>query len=230
MAEPGWYDDERDPTLARWWDGEHWTAHTVVVAEWRGAGAPPPPPVDEPPLESPALPLGRSPALRGRARVGVPVVAIAAVGAIALALSGGDDPGDPREIRGTGSGEIDIADAVDIAQTLLTFPVPDSALEQIIRGLCDAGEGAGTEVVVADAAALPVDADWKLEAAVEAAGNGAQALCPEAVGPDADELLEAVYDAAVVLWRLPPTTTTVPLTATSPPTDGATTTSPSTPG
>jgi hypothetical protein len=27
----GWYQDDEDPSLARWWDGERWTEHTMAV-------------------------------------------------------------------------------------------------------------------------------------------------------------------------------------------------------
>jgi hypothetical protein len=27
----GWYQDDDDPSLARWWDGEQWTEHTMVL-------------------------------------------------------------------------------------------------------------------------------------------------------------------------------------------------------
>jgi hypothetical protein len=56
MTEPGWYNDERDATLARWHDGSGWTEHTMDKGSWTGPGTPPPP--------KPApggLPLGRRP-------------------------------------------------------------------------------------------------------------------------------------------------------------------------
>ncbi|MDQ2649774.1 MAG: DUF2510 domain-containing protein [Actinomycetota bacterium] len=43
MAVPGWYRDPGSDRLARWFDGEEWTHHTVVMADWRGRGTPPPP-------------------------------------------------------------------------------------------------------------------------------------------------------------------------------------------
>lgn len=43
---PGWYNDEDDPRLARWFDGLRWTRHTLVKADWTGPGRPPPPPED----------------------------------------------------------------------------------------------------------------------------------------------------------------------------------------
>jgi hypothetical protein len=39
----GWYNDEADPAIARWYDGTGWTSHTMVKAEWAGPGEPPPP-------------------------------------------------------------------------------------------------------------------------------------------------------------------------------------------
>jgi hypothetical protein len=44
----GWYNDEVDPALARWHDGERWTAHTLVKDQWQGPGEPPPPPTEDP--------------------------------------------------------------------------------------------------------------------------------------------------------------------------------------
>jgi hypothetical protein len=38
----GWYQDDEDPALARWWDGEQWTEHTMAVGPDL-ADAPPPP-------------------------------------------------------------------------------------------------------------------------------------------------------------------------------------------
>jgi hypothetical protein len=65
MTEPGWYNDEQDPALARWHDGAGWTGHTMVKADWPGPGSPPPPdalrrpgPPSGPPL---GAPLGRAP-------------------------------------------------------------------------------------------------------------------------------------------------------------------------
>jgi hypothetical protein len=43
MAAPGWYRDPGSDRLARWFDGDDWTHHTVVMADWRGRGTPPPP-------------------------------------------------------------------------------------------------------------------------------------------------------------------------------------------
>ncbi len=43
QSAPGWYQDHDDPRLARWWDGEHWTEHTLVLADqdWSTEPAPP---------------------------------------------------------------------------------------------------------------------------------------------------------------------------------------------
>lgn len=43
MGTEGWYNDEADPSIARWYDGTGWTSHTMVKAEWAGPGEPPPP-------------------------------------------------------------------------------------------------------------------------------------------------------------------------------------------
>ena len=43
QSAPGWYQDHDDPRLARWWDGERWTEHTLVLDEqdWSTEPAPP---------------------------------------------------------------------------------------------------------------------------------------------------------------------------------------------
>ena len=43
MGTEGWYNDEVDSALARWFDGERWTSHTLVKADWTEPGDPPPP-------------------------------------------------------------------------------------------------------------------------------------------------------------------------------------------
>jgi hypothetical protein len=48
VGSKGWYNDEVDPALARWHDGEQWTAHTLLKDHWHGPGEPPPPPADDP--------------------------------------------------------------------------------------------------------------------------------------------------------------------------------------
>jgi hypothetical protein len=60
MVAPGWYNDEADPSVARWHDGTGWTAHTMRKADWAGPGSPPPPaalaapdPSPQPPPEPP---------------------------------------------------------------------------------------------------------------------------------------------------------------------------------
>ncbi len=40
---PGWYEDDEDERLARWWDGAAWTRHTVVIADQVTGEEPPPP-------------------------------------------------------------------------------------------------------------------------------------------------------------------------------------------
>ena len=36
MADPGWYKDRSDRSLARWYDGQQWTEHTLVIADTDG--------------------------------------------------------------------------------------------------------------------------------------------------------------------------------------------------
>jgi hypothetical protein len=100
----GWYNDETDPTLARWFDGVAWTEHAVVKADWEAIGQPPPPPVE--------LAAGAAPR-SGRVRMAVGSAAVAAVlvvAGVALAQDG-DDP--PAKDRPT-SQDRDGADGVDV--------------------------------------------------------------------------------------------------------------------
>ena len=82
MANTGWYNDESDPTLARWHDGVGWTEHVVLKADWEGVGEPPPPLDDLEPGGT-----GRLRMLIGSAAV----VAVLVVGGAALARDGSDD-------------------------------------------------------------------------------------------------------------------------------------------
>ncbi len=43
QSAPGWYQDHDDPRLARWWDGERWTEHTLVLDEQDWSTEPEPP-------------------------------------------------------------------------------------------------------------------------------------------------------------------------------------------
>ena len=43
QSAPGWYQDHDDPRLARWWDGERWTEHTLVLADQDWTTEPPAP-------------------------------------------------------------------------------------------------------------------------------------------------------------------------------------------
>lgn len=111
MTEPGWYNDERDPTRARWWDGARWTDHTMVKADWTGPGAPPPPGQPQPaftPSPPPAPPVAQphrpspDPAVKKRGClwwVGLGVVAIVVISVIAALAGGGDDTKDRQEER-----------------------------------------------------------------------------------------------------------------------------------
>jgi hypothetical protein len=53
MTAPGWYNDEADPSLARWHDGIGWTEHRMRKADWAGPGSPPPPDTSAPPIPLP---------------------------------------------------------------------------------------------------------------------------------------------------------------------------------
>ena len=41
MAKAGWYNDESDPTLARWHDGAGWTDHVIAKGYWEAIGEEP---------------------------------------------------------------------------------------------------------------------------------------------------------------------------------------------
>ena len=43
QSAPGWYQDHDDPQLARWWDGDRWTEHTLVLDEQDWSTEPDPP-------------------------------------------------------------------------------------------------------------------------------------------------------------------------------------------
>lgn len=43
QSAPGWYQDHDDPRLARWWDGDRWTEHTLVLDEQDWSTEPDPP-------------------------------------------------------------------------------------------------------------------------------------------------------------------------------------------
>jgi hypothetical protein len=86
VATTGWYNDESDPALARWYDGEGWTDHVTVKANWEALGHAPPPPEDWPDGSYvPGLPDRR----RAVAAAAVAVVVLA-IGGVALARDGGD--------------------------------------------------------------------------------------------------------------------------------------------
>lgn len=59
VPEPGWYNDDADPLLARWHDGEQWTDYTVVKSEWSGIEMPPNPVGQRPLREYRPLPRRR---------------------------------------------------------------------------------------------------------------------------------------------------------------------------
>lgn len=60
---PGWYKDHDDERLARWHDGNRFTEHTMVMADWQGPGSPPPPQVAQ---TQPAFAVAPTPPPPGR--------------------------------------------------------------------------------------------------------------------------------------------------------------------
>lgn len=246
MAEPGWYDDPRDPTLARWYDGEHWTEHTIVKASWAGPGTPPPPVEPQPtvwtpaprPSSLPAPPPLPTPAattattsLADRyrswprwARIAVPVAAgFLVLGAIG-SLTEDEDSGD-RQVEASDAAETDdappsIGEAAGDALLGLDADVSRSQMVALVRELCDADErGAARQLV-----GISSEPGGRV-AVLDAAGEAAEESCPEVTG-DEPGLLNAVLAAA---GRVPTSTTAAPtsttaLTTSSGPTQGTTAT------
>jgi hypothetical protein len=68
---PGWYEDRDDPTLARWFDGEGMTQHTLVIADQTPGQTPPPPTTDAWALNPPTA--RPTPAARPVPPAGVPI-------------------------------------------------------------------------------------------------------------------------------------------------------------
>jgi hypothetical protein len=77
VAKAGWYNDEVDGSLARWFDGEVWTEHVTEKAYWESVGQEPPPPYE-------LLPAGPG-AAGARRRAWMAVGSAAVVGALAIA-------------------------------------------------------------------------------------------------------------------------------------------------
>jgi hypothetical protein len=101
---PGWYNDESDPALARWFDGVAWTDHVVDKAAWEAAGHEPPPPAE--------LWTDEGPSRAGRVRLALgsaAVVLVLLVAGVALAQSGdggsGDGTDQPASQRRSGSSD-----------------------------------------------------------------------------------------------------------------------------
>jgi hypothetical protein len=104
VARPGWYNDEIDPTLARWHDGAGWTDFAILKDEWEERGEEPPPPE--------VLFAPRGPARQSQVRMLVgaaAVVAVLAIGGVALARddSGGGSDGTRDD------GKVQVGDEVD---------------------------------------------------------------------------------------------------------------------
>ena len=118
MANAGWYNDESDPALARWYDGAGWTGHVLVKADWEGGLHGPPPPRIADPAGSRRL----------RAVVASAVVlAVLAVAGVALARDDGDDgPEHPTTARQPVSAD-GLGDGLGgVASTGVDVPAPTS--------------------------------------------------------------------------------------------------------
>lgn len=215
MAESGWFNDLDDPRLARWFDGEVWTEHTIVKAEWEGPGAPPPPvtlawipefdeppPSEDPPVDPPTqvMRVRRPPSniarvtrryrhwpLWGRiaAPAGVAVLLIAAIS------SSGDKK---DQVDTTTASTISIDDAVDVAMSELNGTASPIAVRQVVEAICD-NDVAGAAAAAAASAGNDPQATANL---VGAAGNGANEHCPE-VAKSNPTLLNRIQGAAQAL-------------------------------
>ena len=111
----GWYPDQQDPSLLRFWDGERWTLHTQPV-----------PPTGAPEVVAEATSPGmrdRWRALRLRTKV-LSIVAILVV-FIALAPSPDDDPSDPGAAAST-------SDTTELAEELTDEAVEPAKPERAV--------------------------------------------------------------------------------------------------
>ena len=211
MGEAGWFNDESDPALARWHDGERWTEHTVVKADWAGPDAPPPPPAPAPPAW---VPGNRPPDVAPHPRsakdryLGWPrwarIAAPAAAGLLAISALGslaGDDEGDGRvdtsEAASAGDALPSIDEATASALEDLDVDVSHARLVGLVRELCDGSPRNAARAL----ATITQDADDQRDV-LHAAGGAAEDACPETTRAE-PQLLNDVYAAVA------PTTTTV---------------------
>jgi hypothetical protein len=213
VTEPGWYNDELDADLARWHDGSGWTSHTLVKADWRGPGAPPPPlqpafaPAPEPTMWMPSAHAAPSPyelddVVMSRtgmvdryrtmpmwARVAGPAVAAAIVLGAVSSNDGGntDDPSGP-----VATIVVPMDEAIEIAQSQIDTTVSDLAIRRLIEAMCS------TDVEASAASARSITREpAALSQLIEAAGDGALAHCEDDL-QGRPSFLNDVYAAAVV--------------------------------
>jgi len=81
--EPGWYNDPSSDAHARWHDGQNWTQHVVVKANWRGLGTPPPP------EDAASVPASSHTRERRAGRIRSRSLAFVAVAALVAAIGAG---------------------------------------------------------------------------------------------------------------------------------------------
>jgi hypothetical protein len=182
VSRAGWFNDDVDPTIARWHDGEQWTEHTLLKGLWTSAH-PPPPPGERPPTPwvpayRQALPT-RGPSLAHRlrrrfldwprwARIATPVVAtllpISAVGTVAM------DSGHPQH---TDSGAQTQPAPEDPKVDVVEVEEPPSPLDALVDELCDESPDAAAALE-----AISTDPEEQL-AALKAATEAAREACPD---------------------------------------------------
>jgi hypothetical protein len=112
VPQAGWYNDDLDTDLARWFDGEAWTEHVTEKAYWESVGHGPPPPYEL----VPGAPGEGGARRRAWVAVGsAAVVGVLAIAGVALAHDGGGGkPDSPTAHRSASTSRTtDLAAAAD---------------------------------------------------------------------------------------------------------------------
>jgi hypothetical protein len=244
VGAPGWFNDEADPRLARWFDGEAWTDHTVLKADWPGPETPPAPDPDQAwapeatavvpayeayePYDSydPYDPRTQVLSVRHqpsnvakvvrRYRVWPLWARVAAPAVVVLLLAFVLWPkGDNTDdVQTTTGTTITLDDAVDMAQAQLGTTVPRTTIQALISAIC-ANDATAAATEAAGATTDPQAAANLIGATGTAAGQ----RCPTVVSGNPG-LLNRVQAATQALisgtsTSLDMTTSSIDLSATS---------------